>query len=272
MLNFKKILVTPEMANEFLSKNTSNRRLKIPVVAKYAKDMVAGRWKEDTAELIKICKSGRVLDGQHRLMAVAKSGVSINFHFAFDVEDNVFDVLDTGTTRNASDVFKIHGVKHDNMLPSIISMYNFLSKGTRTGKEHNERMINSVLLNQYLLDEVFWQRIARKSSIWYEEFAKILSPSVWGGFYAFLYSKDEERSYDFLCQLATGMKVTNDVIYLLRNKLIQDKTSSKKMPQPLKAIMIIKAWNVFITGSTAKRLTFDSDREEFPIAISPNSK
>ena len=56
-IEFIKELVTPSMAEKYLQSNISNRRIKEKVVVQYANDMKNGRWKDDTAEAIKICVS-----------------------------------------------------------------------------------------------------------------------------------------------------------------------------------------------------------------------
>jgi hypothetical protein len=78
------------------------------VVNRYAQDILAGRWKEDTGEVIKVSKSGIVLDGQHRLYAIVKANTPIFLHIAYGIDDSVSDVLDTGSVRSASDVFKLN--------------------------------------------------------------------------------------------------------------------------------------------------------------------
>ena len=108
MLEFKKELITPSRAKELLEANINNRRVKNEVVNRYAQDILAGRWKEDTGEVIKISKSGIVLDGQHRLYAIVKSNTPIFLHIAYGVDDSVSDVLDTGSVRSATDVFRLN--------------------------------------------------------------------------------------------------------------------------------------------------------------------
>lgn len=268
MLEFKKQLITPTVAKEYLEANLSNRRVKQPVVLQYANDMYSGRWKEDTGEVIKISKTGVILDGQHRLLAIVKSNKSINFHIAINLDDSIFDVLDTGSIRNASDSFTVKGIKQGNTIPSIIAMYNFLVLGKKFGLQKNHKSTNAVLLEQYFLDENIWQNIARQSNTWYHAFAKIMQPSVFGGFYAYFLMLNERKAEEFLTQLATGIGVTNYSVALLRNKLMQDKLSMRKMPPTVKIALVIKVWNLFVKGQTLKLLKFDPIRDDFPIAIS----
>ena len=68
-------------------------------------------------------------------------------------------------------------------------------------------------------------------------------------------------------QLATGIGISNECILLLRNKLMQDKMSVRKMLPTLKMALIIKTWNLFVKNQTVKILKFEHNREEFPIAL-----
>ena len=268
MIKFEKILITPAKAKEYLEANIGNRRIKQPVVLKYANDIIANRWFEDTGESIKIGKTGRILDGQHRLHAIIKANKSIYLHVVTNLEEDVFKVIDTGTTRNATDVFKIEGIKNENKLPSIISFFNLLEAGKKHKSLHvHERLTNAMLLDQYYEDENFWQSVSRNAFNWYLGFAKILTPAFIGGFYAHFYKLNNDKAHSFMLQLTSGINVENETILLLRNKLIADKVSIKKMPQTLKMALVIKTWNCFITGKTTKFLKFDSTREEYPKAI-----
>jgi hypothetical protein len=266
-LLFNTEVITPKMAKAMLDANTNNRRPKMPIVLRYANDMLKGLWKTNTAEFIKISQSGRILDGQHRLMAVVKSNIAIKFQVARGLEDNIFDVLDTGTARNASDVFKIAGVKHDNSIPSIIATYNKIKSGKMYNIQKHDRLNNSELLNQYYDNEIFWQDVAKKTYAWYVSFAKLLQPSIIGGFYAYFYELNQDKATTFFSELSTGINVSNNVIHLLRNKLMQDKVALRKMQPILRYAFIIKTWNCYVSGKSLNVLKYDTQRDSFPIPI-----
>ena len=263
-IEFIKELVTPSMAEKYLQSNISNRRIKEKVVVQYANDMKNGRWKDDTAEAIKISKSGIILDGQHRLEAVKKANIPIYFLIAKGLNDDVFDVLDTGSSRNAADVFKIQGIKHENIIPSIITTYNSLGYGKRMKVSAINKSTNAMLLEQYEEEEEFWQKVAIKTLGWYRNFAKILPPSIIGGFYAATYRINENNAQKFMNQLCTGVDIQNSVIILLRDKLMRDKLSQRKMPTNIKMALIIKSWDFFQKGKEVKLLKFNEEQEEFP--------
>ncbi len=119
------------------------------------------------------------------------------------------------------------------------------------------------MLTKYRERPEYWQEVARNVGVWYTSFAKILPPSILGGMYVYLSDIDEESSFGFFSQLSSGMNVNNDTIHLLRNKLMKDKISIKKIPILIKVALIIKTWNYYRTGKTVTNLVYYPS-EPFP--------
>jgi hypothetical protein len=267
-MEIQKKLITPAKAVELLQANVKNRNPKVMVVSKYARDMANGKWKNDTFELIKISKTGVILDGQHRLMAVVKSNVNVYFHIVDGLDDSILDVLDTGTVRNAADVFKINQVKYASLIPAVISFYDML-KESRKGRSTNVsiRKTNAALLETYYLNPEKWDAIAYEGHNLYNQFGKILTQSFIGGFLAFFSDIDEDAATTFMNQLCTGKNIENDSINLLRMKLVNDKVSTHKLTATTKQMFIIKCWNAYRKNQTLKVIKFMPNQESFPIAI-----
>lgn len=68
------VLITPKIADELLRKNKTNRKVQQAVVDQYARDMRNQRW-ATTHQGILLGAEDCVIDGQHRLLAIVKSGV-----------------------------------------------------------------------------------------------------------------------------------------------------------------------------------------------------
>lgn len=65
------------MAEEWLSTaNVKNRKLRVRTVDAFAADMRRGKW-HTTHQGIAFDEAGNLLDGQHRLAAIVKSGCTI---------------------------------------------------------------------------------------------------------------------------------------------------------------------------------------------------
>lgn len=110
-------LIGPDEAKAILTANTANRPLSEATVERYVADMKAGAWKINGASVV-LSRTGRLLDGQHRLHAIARAGVKINILVVHDAEEEVFDTIDNGKTRSASDIMALQGARHAPMLTS----------------------------------------------------------------------------------------------------------------------------------------------------------
>lgn len=99
-------VITPTEAQNILEGNDGNRPTRKMQIAKYAATMAAGNWMPSPDGII-ISIGGRLLQGQHRLMAVVQSGVSVTMVVWRNVDDSVFKYLDRGITRTPSDALGI---------------------------------------------------------------------------------------------------------------------------------------------------------------------
>lgn len=102
------VSITPELAAEFLSRNTLNRPKKPSKIKLYSESMAAGQWPVTGVPII-FGRGGRLLDGQNRLQAIIDTGSTVRTLVVEGVEDEVFDVIDSGARRSSSDVLVIMG-------------------------------------------------------------------------------------------------------------------------------------------------------------------
>lgn len=100
-------LITPEIAADMLTRNDGNRPMRPRVWQGYAKDMREGKWRR-THEAIAVAANGRLINGQHRLMAVVHSGIAQMFCVAvYDSNETAMDLpIDFGAKRTISDILK----------------------------------------------------------------------------------------------------------------------------------------------------------------------
>lgn len=100
-------LVTPEMARGILdNNNTSNRRLTQNKVNIYSSDLMEGKW-AITHQGIAFYEDGVLADGQHRLEAIVRTGISAIMLVVcgLDYESAIF--IDEGKKRTVADVSDI---------------------------------------------------------------------------------------------------------------------------------------------------------------------
>ena len=122
--------ITPEEAAKLLEKNLSNRKLAQPVVARYARDMAAGRWELNGATIC-VDKDGNLTDGQHRLSAVVSANVPVRMTIAHNVPFS--STLDIGKTRNIADSLRMeYGIANiDSKVVGDINVLVSIAGGAR---------------------------------------------------------------------------------------------------------------------------------------------
>jgi hypothetical protein len=77
-------VLTPEIAEFLIGRNTSNRQVNKPTLERYVRDIKAG-WKHN-GDTIKISIDVILLDGQHRCLAVIETGISIEAAISYGLE------------------------------------------------------------------------------------------------------------------------------------------------------------------------------------------
>lgn len=96
-------IITPKIAAEMLLQNTHNRKRSNLEVGRLTAQMKRGEWKL-THEGIAFAFDGRLIDGQTRLEAIVKSGVTLKMLVCRGLEfDEAFGAIDRGRKRTLSD-------------------------------------------------------------------------------------------------------------------------------------------------------------------------
>ena len=126
--------ITPAKAKEYLKKNTDNyRKLSRATVTRYAEAMKAGRW-ELNGEPIVFAESGILKDGQHRLAAIIRSGMTIETNVSRGVSDKV-TIYNTGKKRTNVDIANARGIDADSTIMAVGNIIVNKYSGNRGGDE-----------------------------------------------------------------------------------------------------------------------------------------
>jgi hypothetical protein len=94
--------ITPDLAQKFLASNNENRPIKKWWVTALSGAMRRGEWKL-SHQGIAIGQDGRLLDGQHRLLAVVSCGIPVLMSVTTGVDCDSFISMDVGVKRTVSD-------------------------------------------------------------------------------------------------------------------------------------------------------------------------
>lgn len=108
-LNESLSIITPKLAKKISENNPKNRKFRLHVAQDYARQMRLNRWGK-SPEAIVLTKSGILVNGQHRIWAIIETGISCTADVVVIEDkdfDSVFEILDQGASRSASDILKI---------------------------------------------------------------------------------------------------------------------------------------------------------------------
>lgn len=119
--------ITPPEARAMLERNTHNRPLSRATVERLKNVILNGEWKYN-GEAIKFDETGTLMDGQHRLTAIAEGEHPAELLVLTGLPPEAFVTLDQGRKRTGGDVLAIQGVKRYNAVSVAGSMFYRLVK------------------------------------------------------------------------------------------------------------------------------------------------
>ena len=272
----KNVFITPEYAEKLLKKNVSNRPLNKKTIEWYAYQMERGQWTV-SGQTISISDRDELLDGQHRLQAIVKSGVSLWFTIAYNVPSESFINYDNLRSRSAKDALSIEKIPNALNMSTMIYAYNSLLMGqlaslgfgykisgnnSRSGLGKSKlKFTNKEVLELYHSNSDLWQEVYKNAASFYKS-KPIFKISQLGSIMYYLINDkmhDKAKVFEFFRQLHTNENVTNKTIFYLREKLIDDAMSQYKMIPRMKYVFLVKTWNAYVTGKEFKVFKYSED-------------
>lgn len=264
--------VTPVIASKFLAKNTHNRRAKFQVINRYMRDMQAGDWRYDgtpirftglfdpESDVSEWPSDAYLIDGQHRLQAIVKSGVTIRLLVATGLDGRVQETIDVGAKRTINDALTLMGKKNVGALASALrSHWALKTENLRTNygasvPELLEWFENNPALEESLL-------VAKRfSDIFGSTFAGMVAAIDYE-----MSSIDQEEATEFWEALRNGVYSDGraleegNPILVLRRQLLTKPFKGKGQEEKKKFyVWIAKTWNSWRKGEYVQRVVWRS--------------
>ena len=260
--------ITPEMAHDWLGFNTHNRPLRGRTVAAYAADMKNGDWQWN-GESVKFAADGVLLDGQHRLAAVAEAGVTVSMLVVRGLPGHTQDTVDGGVKRKFSDVLSLRGEKSAMGLAAVIRRVAvWESVGTVAGRS-NLAPTNAQMLQ--VLEKYPWLRELNNSASLTAAKCDLPASIICFCMWLFTSCPDADEDITFFFQRLADFQglEKGDAIYELRKTLESSRSVRGERSEVFLTAITIKAWNSFRAGKPVGLLSFKSGGarpEKFPVA------
>lgn len=258
----KVVTITPELAEEWLKRNTHNRPVHKVHLARLIKTMLDGKWKLNGQNII-FDKDDVLIDGQHRLMASVASGVTIRSSVCWGVDRDAFATIDTGDGRTHADTLAVERVPNYARVSGVITSLEEI----RTNNPH-KKYTNCAILdlynsnpNTYYIYGAIANNLRQKVKSF--PIKPVFVCAVWMHLVEDL-GYPQEIADKFFYQLVSYNTASIPVVDALRVKflgMIGDKVSAPL--QSYKVNLLYKAWNYYVTGKgDTKRFGYDPDKED----------
>lgn len=128
--------ISPEQAARWLERNDNNRNVNVAKVKKMAKDMREGHW-DTTHQGIAIASDGTLVDGQHRLLAIVESGVTVRMNVTFNAAKSQH--IDSGNIRSMANRVQMSEYDMSWTNNTILSAANLIGRVFAGSNHHVKR-------------------------------------------------------------------------------------------------------------------------------------
>jgi hypothetical protein len=251
-----KTIITPAMAADLLERNDKNRNISERQVIYLTEEILNDRFIFNGESII-VAKNGALLDGQHRLMAVIRANKPIESILIKDVPNEAQKTIDVGMSRSSANVLSMEGVKNASAMAAGIRL--IVTGLSRATKKNGGRVSSSKILEVYRKEEALLYQMLHFTITLYHTSSKVISAGQ-AFAYLYLFSLEDRQAKQFIKEIYTGNQVgLSNAAILLRNKLINDKISRKKMTGTDKKNLIITAWRKYLRGEITERLNANDE-------------
>ena len=241
--------ITPELAKQMLSINHANRRLIDSGVERIMGIIARGEWMEDSTDAIGLDYDGGVVNGQHRLTAIANGTITVRALVLRNVNPDVIKVIDQGQPRNLTQILQMSGRYEyaSDLAGAITYLWCIWQDYEKTlpaaVKPSIPQMLEFFARHPHLPDSV---RVA-------VDVTRGLNGGVQKAKLAALHylmaTADSDVADDFFSKLETGLEIqAGDPVGALRDKIIANNSANKAESPVVVAAWVVKAWEAQRAG------------------------
>lgn len=264
--------ITPDFANYVLTtKNKNNRSFKAANLKRLITTIENDEWMV-THQGIAFDNDGNLLDGQHRLQAIAKTGKTLPMMVTRNLDSNIFNCVDRGTARSAADGLFIQGCFNSKQLAAGIKVY-LLYHAYPKGAWANVVMPSHIeISNEYNSKKDLWDNISVKICQYHKKF-HFFNMSVAIAMYKLILDNNySENIFEpFWRQLAEGINLQSDnPILSFRNQMMQKGFRHRGSSyQRYQLNAFIRLFNFYINGVKKTRFVAPLTDTPYVLKINP---
>lgn len=209
-------LITPSKAREMLESNTGNRRVRAAWVRNLAGMISNGEWKI-THQGVAFDEDGRLVDGQHRLMAIVEADKAVKVMVSRGLSGDTYKYVDGGRPRVYSDRIALVEDQRDNVIANKLVWAYLCSAQQR----HSDITIS-------LIEDTYIELAEGFSCVipYFRKHVRKITVSHVGAAIAVMCQKHPKQGVEFLDGLVSGERLERtSPILNLRNFLLGERSS-----------------------------------------------
>ena len=244
------VTLNAALADELLSRAAPNRDVRPSRVAKYRTDMEGGHWVLNGEPII-VSSDGKLIDGQHRCLAIRDTTASVDVLLVLGVQPAAMATMGQGVPRTAGDYLGIEGEPNARTCANIARLMLAYRRNDGEALRDTAKPTNAEVLEFYHDHRDDIQRSAALALAHKESVQSLVAPGVLGFCHAVLEAIDQTAADDYITQVAKGeLLEETDPAYVVRNRLLNmGKSGAAK-----KASVIFAGWNAFRAGRSLKSI------------------
>ncbi|MGW1401191.1 hypothetical protein ACWCRF_21575 [Streptomyces sp. NPDC002405] len=248
--------ISPQLAAEWLSRNTNNRPLSKSTVQQLAGQIQRGEW-QLTHQGIAFDEDQVLVDGQHRLAAIVKAGTTVPLTVTHGVPRTAFTVMDTGRKRTGRDALALAGEANATHLAAALrGLHLYLHAPNSSWSGGSSATSNDQLL--VMLDKHPGIRDALHRGIALNRGCRITVTAATIGWYLTTEARPDIDQAAWEEGVVTGARLEpGDPRLTLRNTMLSlaaGRTHRRRDDSREHLLYYLKAWNAWVEGRSIKLL------------------
>ena len=240
--------IYPEEAKSLLEHNYEKQRhIKNHKVQQFVTLMQSGEWDPYRGDLMRVDRSGNIIDGQHRLLACVSAGVPFETLYCEGFSTGDFAYVDAGTARTGSDVIC---TSNSNAVAAFVKLFINYNKSGLYPMMFRETPPNGDIARAYepwMSDYVLNARQVREGIGGGS--ASVIALAMW-----LTDSIDKEKSDSFWYQMKDDYCVDR-TFSAVKKAFARNNTA--RIPQKETFQIIARAWNAFYEGRELTKIYTD---------------
>ena len=255
--------ITPEMAQGWLKNNPINRDISWKHVAALQQAMEDGSWQDDIGCHIRLDWFGRVIDGQHRLLACVGAKRPFPATVVEGLNPRRAEVIDTNIVRSGHDAVAMRQKERGKSVSTYSRPVGTAAMIVKAFDETGNVYYNyETRVAQDQADAVDTYPELFESAELTKSTQGTLQHSISIALH-YLFSRTKscsELATEFFEKIGTGANCPKgDPALTLRNRLLSFKTGKAKLQRNYAIAMTIKAWEAYLKGDKLNKFVISPD-------------